>query len=193
MQFDATAKERPLKHTATFSTDRRTPVSATRPATSIVPPKRQGIYRAKTTGRLDAPGDNWSWRVMITRNGKPLCNKSFADKKYGDAQQSLQAALDYRDRLLARFEPVRKRERNQMLRRNNTSGLPGVCRCTSRGRDYYIAQTLLPDGTRLRRAYAIVKYGEQAALEMAASERQRQLALVENATGAAAAPSSETA
>ena len=179
-----------MKHPATFSTDRRTAASATRAAASVVPPKRQGIYRAKTTGRLDAPGDNWSWRVMITRNGKPLCNKSFADKKYGDAQQSLQAALDYRDRLLARFEPVRKRERNQMLRRNNTSGLPGVCRCTSRGREYYIAQTLLPDGTRLRRAYAIAKYGEQAALEMAATERQRQLAQVENpATGAGDVPS----
>lgn len=173
-----------MKHTATSPTDRRAPTSAplTRATPSVLPPKRQGIYRAKTTGRLDAPGDNWSWRVMITRNGKPLCNKSFADKRYGDAHQSLQAAMDYRDRLLARYEPVRKRERNQMLRRNNTSGLPGVCRCTSRGRDYYIAQTLLPDGTRLRRAYAIAKYGERTALELAAIERQRQLVLVENAS-----------
>ncbi len=143
-------------------------------------PKRYGIYRAKTTGRLDSPGDNWSWRVMITRDGKPLCNKSFADKRYGDTQQALQAAIDYRDKVLARSPPSRKRERNQMLRRNNTSGLAGVCRCTSRGREYYISQTLLPDGTRLRRAFAIAKHGEQKALELAAAERLKQLALLES-------------
>lgn len=165
-----------MDHSAT-SASPRTPAQLT--ATRPDPPKCYGIYRAKTTGRLDSPGDNWSWRVMITRDGKPLCNKSFADKRYGDAQLALQAAIDYRDRVLARSPPARKRERNQMLRRNNTSGLAGVCRCISRGRDYYIAQTLLPDGTRLRRAFAIAKHGEQAALALAAAERQKQLAQLE--------------
>ncbi|TKR32759.1 hypothetical protein FCE95_00030 [Luteimonas gilva] len=173
-----------MKHDAT-SVPTRPPVgipSASLADRGIQPPKRYGIYRAKTTGRLDGPGDNWSWRVMITRDGKPLCNKSFADKRYGDARQALQAAMDFRDRILARCQPMRKRERQQMLRRNNTSGLAGVCRCTSRGRDYYIAQTLLPDGTRLRRAFAIAKHGEQKALELAAAERQRQLARIEGET-----------
>ncbi len=173
-----------MKHSAT-STSMRTPVQsdfAIQAERNLPKPKQYGIYRAKTTGRLDGPGDNWSWRVMITRDGKPLCNKSFADKKYGDSDQALQAAIDYRDRVLARSPPARKRERNQMLRRNNTSGLAGVCRCTSRGREYYIAQTLLPDGTRLRKAFSIARHGEQAAMELAAAERQRQLAQVEGSS-----------
>lgn len=140
---------------------------------------RYGIYRAKTTGRLDAPGDNWSWRVMVTRNRKSLCNKSFADKKYGGAEAALRAAIEYRDRLLARSEPARKKDRNQLLRRNNTTGLPGVCRCATKGRYYYVAQTLLPDGTRLRRAFGVGKHGEERARELAVAEREKQLAQVE--------------
>lgn len=131
------------------------------------------------TGRRLADGSiSWVWRVMITRDGKSIGNKSFADKKYGGEEAALQAATRYRDALLAQIVPVRKRDRNQSLRRNNTSGRAGVCRCFCKGRPYYIAQTLLPDGTRLRKAFSVTKHGEAGARELAVAERERQLARV---------------
>lgn len=158
----------------------RPPAADQRRAAYRVPsPNHYGIYRAKTTGRLDAPGNNWSWRVMITRDHKALCNKSFSDKKYGGAEAALLAAIDYRDRLLERAHPAFKKDRNQLLRRNNTSGLAGVCRSAAKGRDYYVAQTLLPDGNRLRRAFSVAKYGDARARELAVAERAKQLAQVE--------------
>lgn len=163
-----------------------TPAHVRRP----LPQAHYGIYRAKTTGRLDAPGDNWSWRVMITRERKPVCNKSFSDKRYGGAEAALRAAVDYRDRLLARMHPAYKKDRNQLLRRNNTSGLVGICRSVAKGRAYYVAQTMLPNGTRLRRAFSIAKHGEAQARELAVAERAKQLAQIERdaAVYAAASP-----
>jgi len=144
----------------------------------LLPAHRYGIYRAQTTGRLASGGSSWAWRVMITRAGKSICNKSFADKKYGGEEAALQAAVRHRDELLAQDVPPHKRDRNQLLRRNNTSGRAGVSRCKCKGRDYYIAQTLLPDGTRLRKAFSVAKYGEAGAIERAVAERERQLAQV---------------
>lgn len=143
-----------------------------------MPANRYGIYRAKTTRRLADGGCSWAWRVMITRAGKSICNKSFADKKYGGEETALLAAMAHRDQLLANAPPPRKRDRNQLLRRNNTSGRAGVSRCVCKGRLYYIAQTLLSDGTRLRRAFSVAKYGEENARELAAAERERQLTRV---------------
>ncbi|MCL1635403.1 hypothetical protein M2650_12305 [Luteimonas sp. SX5] len=143
------------------------------------PPEMYGIYRAKTTGRLDAGGSSWTWRVMISRDKKWVCNRSFADVKYGGEQAALAAAIAYRDEMLQLAPPMAKTARNQQLRRNNTSGMPGVCRNCYRGYAFYMAQTLLPDGTRLRKTFGVAKHGEERARDLAMAERQRQLTLVE--------------
>ncbi len=142
-------------------------------------PEMYGIYRAKTTGRLDANGCSWTWRVMISREKKWICNKSFADVKFGGEQAALAAAIAFRDDILRQSEPMLKTTRNQQLRRNNTSGMPGVCRNCYRGYSFYMAQTMLPNGTRLRKTFGVAKHGEEKARELAIAERQRQLALVE--------------
>lgn len=144
------------------------------------PPELYGIYRAKTTGRISSAGNSWTWRVMISRDKKWVCNKSFADVRYGGEQQALDAAIVYRNDILKRVPPVPSLTRNQRLRRNNTSGVAGVCRDYHRGYAFYLAQTMLPDGTRLRRSFGIAKYGEERARELAVTERLRQLALVES-------------
>lgn len=143
------------------------------------PPEMYGIYRAKTTGRISGAGNSWTWRVMISRDRKWVCNKSFADIRYGGERQALDAAIAYRDEILKRVPPVPSLTRNQRLRRNNTSGVAGVCRDYHRGYAFYLAQTMLPDGTRLRRSFGIAKYGEERARELAVAERLRQLALAE--------------
>lgn len=153
-----------------------------RPASSkfFHPPELYGIYRAKTTGRISSAGNSWTWRVMISRDRKWVCNKSFADVRYGGERQALDAAIAYRDEILKHVPPVPNLTRNQRLRRNNTSGVAGVCRDYHRGYAFYLAQTMLPDGTRLRRSFGIAKYGEERARELAVTERFRQLALAES-------------
>lgn len=157
------------------------PVSRRAPAANrfFHPPEMYGIYRAKTTGRISGAGNSWTWRVMISRDRKWVCNKSFADVRYGGEQQALDAAIAYRDEIVKRVPSVPRLTRNQRLRRNNTSGVAGVCRDSHRGYTFYLAQTMLPDGTRLRRSFGIAKYGEEQARELAVAERLRQLTLVE--------------
>lgn len=151
------------------------------------PPELYGIYRAKTTGRINDAGNSWTWRVMISRDRKWICNKSFADVKYGGERQAFDAAVAYRDEILKHVPPVPVVVRNQRLRRNNTSGVAGVCRDSHRGYAFYLAQTMLPDGKRLRRSFGIAKHGEERARELAVAERLRQLALVESHLAAHAA------
>lgn len=143
------------------------------------PPEMYGIYRAKTTGRISGAGNSWTWRVMISRDRKWICNKSFADVRHGGERQALDAAIAYRDEIMKHVSPVLRLARNQRLRRNNTSGMAGVCRDCHRGYAFYLAQTMLPDGTRLRRSFGVAKYGEEQARELAVAERTRQLTLVE--------------
>lgn len=156
------------------------------------PPEMYGIYRAKTTGRISSAGNSWTWRVMISRDRKWICNKSFADVRYGGERQALDAAIAYRDEILKHVSPVHRLVRNQRLRRNNTSGMAGVCRDCHRGYAFYLAQTMLPDGTRLRTSFGIAKYGEERARELAVAERKRQLTVVESHLLArSAAPAAE--
>lgn len=157
------------------------------------PPEMYGIYRAKTTGRLDAAGHSWTWRVMISRDKRWMCNKSFADVKFGGEQAALAAAIAYRDEILKRAAPIQRAVRNQQLRRNNTSGVSGVSRNAYRGYEFYLAQTMLPDGRRLRRAFGVAKYGEEQARELAVAERMRQLALAARHSDAGTRPSQPSA
>ncbi|EIM00096.1 contractile injection system protein, VgrG/Pvc8 family [Rhodanobacter sp. 115] len=129
-----------------------------------------GIYRR------DYIPSQAGWQVRIHRRGRIVVDARFRDKDYGGADAALRAAQAHRDLAIRRHTPMQLRERNQILRRNNTTGVPGVTRVLDKGKyDLFCAATMLPDGRRLSRRFSIAKYGECRAFELAVAARQEQL------------------
>lgn len=129
-----------------------------------------GIYRR------DYIPSQAGWQVRIHRRGRMVVDARFRDKDHGGADAALHAAQVHRDLAIRCHTPMLLRERNQILRRNNTTGVPGVTRMLDRGKyDLFRAETMLPDGRRLCRRFSIAKYGERQAFELAVAARQEQL------------------
>lgn len=137
-------------------------------------PSMYGIYRRRNNYLTGNP-DCWVWSVRIHRQGRMICNRTFSDLKHGGAQEALRAAKAFRDEVIRSVEPMTLRERNQMLRRNNASGVPGVYWSANRGYPCYVAETMLPGGKRVRKRFSIKLRGEDCARELAIAERERQL------------------
>lgn len=66
-----------------------------------------------------------AWRVSIRRQGKLLV-RNFPDKKFGGKRKAQQAAKQFRDEIIAKFPPTTRKQFCATVRRNNTSGIPGV-------------------------------------------------------------------
>ncbi|MBI5568591.1 MAG: AP2 domain-containing protein [Desulfomonile tiedjei] len=129
----------------------------------------------------DASGDH-VWVVVVTRKGESIV-KRFSDGTYGGKRKALEAAVEYRDALLAQDEPfdhqiwIRTR-----LRKNNKSGIPGVHRYEIRDnsgngnvREYWIATWTNEHGVTRQRKFSIARYGEEEAKLLAIAERDYQL------------------
>lgn len=136
-------------------------------------PAMYGIYRVSSP-RARAGQDIGSWRVQIKRDGVNVCDRLFADRNYGGKAAALAEAKAWRDRMARKHKPMLKVEQNQRLRRNNTSGVVGVCRSRIGDYEYYVAQTVLP-GKYLSKAFSISKYGERQARALAIAAREQQL------------------
>ena len=123
-----------------------------------------------------------AWRATLQRwNG--ITVKTFSDSVHRGKRNALKAALEYRNRLLLRHSPfkhhvwVRTR-----LRKNNTSGIPGVGRYevvanhkTGRRQVYWLAFWANEHGVRRERKFYVSTYGERQAKRLAIAERTRQL------------------
>jgi hypothetical protein len=122
------------------------------------------------------------WVVTVQRRGAIIV-RSFADGIYGGKKKALAAAAAYRDLLLShhsQFEHqvwVRSR-----LRKNNTSGIPGVGRYevlanpkNGRREAFWQASWVNEDGLSRKRKFAVSRYGEHHAKRLAIAERERQL------------------
>jgi hypothetical protein len=70
--------------------------------------------------------------VQIKRSGEWVAGRSCLDAEYGGKLAALAIAQAYRDAMAREFKPLRKVVQNQRLRRNNTSGVAGVCRISIR-------------------------------------------------------------
>ncbi len=129
----------------------------------------------------DANRDH-GWVVTLQRKGTSVV-KRFSDGVYGGAREALKAAVKYRDSFLARDEPfdhqiwIRTR-----LRKNNTSGIPGVLRYevpsdpdAENVRVYWIAVWTDERGVTRQRKFSVARYGEQEAKLLAIAERDHQL------------------
>ena len=124
------------------------------------------------------------WLVTIQRRGI-IYRKHFSDGVHGGKTKSFAAAKAYRDEVVASHPPLSMQEYSSIVKRNNRSGVVGVCRyCASETRDlpedrqrwFWVASWPLADGRRKRVKFSINKYGEEGAFEMALKARNEALA-----------------
>jgi|GEM_PF-352098 len=129
----------------------------------------------------DPKGDH-GWVVTLQRKGAIIV-KRFSDGIFRGKREALKAAVQYRDSFLARDKPfdhqmwVRTR-----LRRNNTSGIPGVGRYevmdnqkNGSVRAFWLASWIDEHGASRKRKFSVARYGEEEARLLAIGERDYQL------------------
>ncbi|GAB4057093.1 AP2 domain-containing protein [Uliginosibacterium sediminicola] len=123
------------------------------------------------------------WLVTIQRRGV-IHRKHFSDGVHGGKQKSFAAAKTYRDEVITKNPPFSMREYSNIVKKNNRSGVVGVCRyCASETRDlpedkqrwFWVASWPLPDGRRKRVKFSVKKYGEEGAFKMALKARKDAL------------------
>lgn len=120
------------------------------------------------------------WLVTIQRRGA-IFRRQFSDGVLGGKARSLAAAKSYRDEIMQQHPPLSKREHAEILKKNNKSGVVGVCRyCVSETsqkaetekRWFWVASWVLPDGRAKRIKFSVKKYGEEGAFKMAVKARR---------------------
>jgi hypothetical protein len=133
--------------------------------------------------RIDNPNNRtFAWLVRVQRNNLAV-TKMFTDAVYGSKQDAMQAAIDFRDEILSEANPFEHQLwRRTILRRNNTSGIPGVSRHdqianpnTGRRRVFWLASWVNEDGFTRQRKFSVLMHGELGAKRLAVAERERQL------------------
>lgn len=120
------------------------------------------------------------WLVTVQRRGV-VFRKHFSDGVYGGKQKSFIVAKAYRDDVIAKNPPFSMQEYSSIVKKNNRSGVVGVCRyCASETRDlpeekqrwFWVASWPLQDGRRKRVKFSVKKYGEEGAFNMALKARK---------------------
>lgn len=123
------------------------------------------------------------WLVTVQRRGV-IFRKHFSDGVHGSKQKSFLVAKSFRDEVIAKYPPFSMREYSNIVKKNNRSGVVGVCRyCASETRDlpeekqrwFWVASWPLPDGRRKRVKFSVKKYGEEGAFKMALKSRKDAL------------------
>ncbi|HEY9191402.1 MAG TPA: AP2 domain-containing protein [Methyloversatilis sp.] len=123
------------------------------------------------------------WLVTIQRRGV-IHRKHFSDGVFGGKQKAFAAAKQFRDDIISKFPPFSLREYSSIVKKNNRSGVVGVCRyCASETRDmdedkqrwFWVASWPLPSGRRKRVKFSVNKYGEEGAFKMALKARKDAL------------------
>lgn len=129
------------------------------------------------------------WLVTIQRRGN-IFRKHFSDGVFGGRQKAFNAAKDYRDDVIEKHRPFSLREYSNIVKKNNRSGVVGVCRyCASETRDlppeqqrwFWVASWPLPSGQRKRVKFSVNKYGEEAAFKLALKARREAMRTLEGA------------
>lgn len=117
-----------------------------------------------------------AWLVQVQRRGHIII-KMFSDSLYSGKQKALTAALAYRDALIAAASPAEHNLWHRtIVRRNNTSGIPGVgFYRKANGREKWVAYWIDENGVRKSRTFSVNMYGMRKAKQHAIAERQRQL------------------
>ncbi|MCB1960657.1 MAG: AP2 domain-containing protein [Rhodocyclaceae bacterium] len=123
------------------------------------------------------------WLVTIQRRGV-IYRKHFSDGVFGTKRKAFAQAKAYRDEVIAAHPPLSMQEYSSIRKKNNRSGVVGVCRyCASETRDlpedkqrwFWVASWPLPDGRRKRVKFSVNKYGEDGAFQLALDAREEAL------------------
>ena len=123
-----------------------------------------------------------AWLVCV-QHTRHETKQPFTDAAYGGKRKALQAAISYRDELLAKIGTVEHLLWfKTILRSNNTSGITGVYRRERTDKRspnslniYWEACWRNEHGARGSRCFSITLYGELEAKQMAIAERECQL------------------
>ena len=128
-----------------------------------------------------------AWRVSLRRRGT-MHVRNFADKKCGGTRKALRLAQRCRDELIRKHPPLSRKEFSAIRRRNNHSGVVGVCRIASsyRLRDgtvrYYCCwEAIWPTtpGKHETVRFSVNKFGERGAFNRACAARARGFKRIE--------------
>ena len=121
----------------------------------------------------------WYWRVTFSRCGKSYF-RTFYDLKHGSSKNALAAAIAWRDRQLATVKVLTYREICAYRRSNYRSGVAGVhfLKTRRQPRGAWQAKIKLPDGRKITKSFAVMKFGRREAFKLAAAARERMLKLV---------------
>ena len=116
-----------------------------------------------------------AWLVQVQRKNRIMI-KMFSDNLFGGKNRALTAACQYRDALIVAASPAAHNHwRRTILRRNNTSGIPGVSLCKRpSGTERWVAYWGDENGIRRSRSFAVSIHGDKAK-EFAIAERLQQL------------------
>lgn len=117
-----------------------------------------------------------AWLVQVQRQSH-IKIKMFSDAIFGGKKEALSAALEYRDALLTAPTPAEHNLWHRtIVRRNNTSGIPGVGLFKrANGSERWIAFWVDENGRKRSRTFSVLTYGNRKAKQLAVAERKRQL------------------
>lgn len=125
--------------------------------------------------RIDNPlSRTHSWQVVIQRRGK-ITARHFSDGVYGGKQLAYEAALAFLTAAEQTMQRMLRREYADILRKNNTSGIPGVSKHKSEGREYWHARWPTNIGQSKSVKFSVAKYGNEKAFELALAARKSGL------------------
>ena len=128
-----------------------------------------------------------AWRVSLRRR-RIMYVKNFADKKCGGKRKALRLARAYRDELIRKIRPLSRKEFSGIRRRNNRTGVVGVCRYsksytlrdgTVRYSWYWEAIWPTAPGKSEIVRFSINKFGEAGAFNRARAARARGFKRIE--------------
>lgn len=136
--------------------------------------------RVRGISRVDnSPKRTHGWRVFLQRRGRKTV-KLFSDGVWGSRQKALVAARRFHARRKALHPRVSLAERCQIKKRNNRSGIPGVCRLVQERESggstvYWVATCPLGIGRSRQIKFSVAKHGARRARAKAVAARRAAL------------------
>lgn len=127
---------------------------------------------------LHEKGKSPAYLVAIKRQGLTV-SRLFTASVHDSEQAALQAARQWRDRVLALLPPMTYRQMRTLVRRNNTSGIPGVTRVQKASGIYWIASGTADGKDKIKKSFNVNTYGEEGAKQKALDARRQMLQAVD--------------